>query len=119
MALCGNVSDLSSCKQTTSGDVSLSQRRRTGSRPLTPLTLKVAIFMARLYLWRRRTRQVNDKGLLAVANECFTGSTLRAVLASRVSEAVGNGALIGVLCATSKKAPRGRGRRRGARRAFV
>jgi hypothetical protein len=40
---------------------------------------------------------VNDKGLLAVANEGFTGTTLRAVLASRVSETVGNGALISVL----------------------
>jgi hypothetical protein len=28
-----------------SGDVSSSQRRRTGSRPLTPLTLKVAILI--------------------------------------------------------------------------
>jgi hypothetical protein len=40
---------------------------------------------------------VNDKGLLAAANESFTGSTLRAVHASRVSEIVGDGALIGVL----------------------
>jgi hypothetical protein len=52
---------------------------------------------------------VNDNGLLAVANEGFTGSTQRVVLASRVSETVGNGALIGVLRATSKKAPRGKG----------
>jgi hypothetical protein len=40
---------------------------------------------------------VNDKGLLAVANEGFTGSTQRAVHASRVSETIGNGALISVL----------------------
>jgi hypothetical protein len=40
---------------------------------------------------------VNDKGLLAAANEGFTGSTRRAVLASRVSETVGNDALISVV----------------------
>jgi len=63
---------------------------------------------------------VNDKGLLAVANESLTGSTLRAALASRVSEIVGDGALIGVLVSHFKKKPRvGRGCRRGARRAFV
>jgi hypothetical protein len=36
-------------------------------------------------------------GSLAAANEGFTGSRLRAVHASSVSEIVGNGALISVL----------------------
>ena len=48
---------------------------------------------------------MNDKGLLAVANESLTGSTLRAALASRVSEIVGDGPLIGVLVSHVKKSP--------------
>src|SRR5688572_5849173 len=51
IAASGNLScaALSSCRQTTSGLASSSQRSKTGNRPFTPLTLKVAIFMHPFY----------------------------------------------------------------------
>jgi hypothetical protein len=51
MAAIGNLScgAFSSWRQTMSGDASANHRRRTGSRPLTPFTLKVAIFISQDY----------------------------------------------------------------------
>jgi hypothetical protein len=46
---------------------------------------------------------------LAVANESFARSTLRAVLASRVSEILGDGADWRPVSRFKKRAPRGKG----------